>query len=145
MSAATTGCSSEGEEKVKAGEGALEAASIVAPARAAIAPWERILEIMVPPSLPANAPIMLVPSEFGMNAQSHFVVPIRPLFFWVDMLDSQDHDGFGRFGIFPRRPITSLGALRSPCATKVRRSAPGVTAFLLSERRGFGFGHAAAR
>jgi hypothetical protein len=46
MPAAATGGSSEGDERVKAGEGALETASIAAPARAAIAPPERIRETM---------------------------------------------------------------------------------------------------
>ena len=47
MSAAATGCSSDGEERVKADEGALVKASIAAPAMAAIAPPERMRLTMV--------------------------------------------------------------------------------------------------
>jgi hypothetical protein len=46
MPAAATAGSSEGDERVKADEGVLDAASIAAPARAAIAPVERIRETM---------------------------------------------------------------------------------------------------
>jgi hypothetical protein len=42
MPAAATGCSSEGDESVKAGEAALEAASIAAPTTAAIAPRDKM-------------------------------------------------------------------------------------------------------
>jgi hypothetical protein len=40
------GCSREGEGRVKAGAGALEAASIAAPAMAAIAPPDRMRKTM---------------------------------------------------------------------------------------------------
>ena len=43
------GCSSDGAESVKADEGALEAASIVAPAIAAIAPREECAKPWFPP------------------------------------------------------------------------------------------------
>jgi hypothetical protein len=52
MSAPTTGCSSDGDESVKAGEGALEAASIVAPTTAAIAPRDRMRKTMVSSKFP---------------------------------------------------------------------------------------------
>jgi hypothetical protein len=47
MSAPATGCSSDGDERVKADEGALEAASIAAPAMAAIAPPDKMRRSMV--------------------------------------------------------------------------------------------------
>jgi hypothetical protein len=52
---AATGCSSDGDESVKAGEAAVEAASIAAPATAAIAPRDRMRKDMVSSKLP-NTP-----------------------------------------------------------------------------------------
>jgi hypothetical protein len=52
MSAPATGCSREGEASVKADEGTLEAASIVAPATAAIAPRDRMRKTMVASRFP---------------------------------------------------------------------------------------------
>ena len=53
MSAAATGRPREGDESVKADDGALDAASIVAPAMAAIAPPETMRKSIVSSGLPS--------------------------------------------------------------------------------------------
>jgi len=63
MSAPATGCSREGAERVKAGDAAVEAASIAAPAKAAIAPRDRTRKTMVASGFPA----VLELSSFLLN------------------------------------------------------------------------------
>src|ERR1700733_15745222 len=67
MSAPTTGCSSDGEESVKADEGALEAASIVAPTTAAIAPRDRMRKTMVASWFPNTSGLCSLITELGVN------------------------------------------------------------------------------
>jgi hypothetical protein len=67
MSAPTTGCSGEGAARVKAGEDTVEAASIAAPAKAAIAPRDRMRKTMVTSGVPNLPKIVRAPSELGVN------------------------------------------------------------------------------
>jgi hypothetical protein len=58
---ATTGVPSEGAERVKAGEGALEAASIAAPATAAIVLRDRMRKCMASSRFPDR------PYDYGLS------------------------------------------------------------------------------
>jgi hypothetical protein len=68
MPAAAVGCSSEGDESVKAGEDAVEAASIAAPATAAIDLRERMRKSMASSRFSTDPATMDAPSEFAVNA-----------------------------------------------------------------------------